>query len=381
MCASSRTRPGLTPVSARTAPRVISTSAAATPSPASPSTPTPSRSTLWLAALKPPMYAVALVPVCVGGAAAISAHTSLPWPLLTATLRTLALAAAGAASVIAWLNLSNDAWDAGTGVDAAKAESIVNLLRGRVLPVHLASLAALAAGISWLSSALAAAGCPVAWWKATMSSADPRPAALLTAAVTAGYLYQGPPFRLSYVGAGEPLCFAAFGPAAVTAFYLLGANCLRSVASALPPLLTPASAVSAFLVGLTTTSVLFCSHFHQVEGDRAAGKRSPLVRLGGDTGVAAGLLKQGVQLAYAVLALAAAAQALPLPAALSAVALSFAPARTLVARADADHAVPSRSRFLKLAALDWHGGLGAGLTLGLAGPAIFSSARAAGVLM
>lgn len=32
---------------------------------------------------------------------------------------------------------------------------------------------------------------------------------------------QCPPFRLSYQGLGEPLCFAAFGPFATTAFYLL----------------------------------------------------------------------------------------------------------------------------------------------------------------
>ena len=33
-------------------------------------------------------------------------------------------------------------------------------------------------------------------------------------------------------------------------------------------------------VGITVTSILFCSHFHQIDGDRAAGKMSPLVRLG-----------------------------------------------------------------------------------------------------
>lgn len=36
--------------------------------------------------------------------------------------------------------------------------------------------------------------------------------------------------------------------------------------------------------GLTTTAILFCSHFHQIEGDTAAGKTSPLVRLGTETG-------------------------------------------------------------------------------------------------
>ena len=44
--------------------------------------------------------------------------------------------------------------------------------------------------------------------------------------------------------------------------------------------LGPELATAAVLVGLTTTSILFCSHFHQIEGDIAARKMSPLVRLG-----------------------------------------------------------------------------------------------------
>lgn len=46
----------------------------------------------------------------------------------------------------------------------------------------------------------------------------------------------------------------------------------------MPPAVWAASA----LVGMTVASVLFCSHWHQIDGDRAAGKLSPLVRLGPD---------------------------------------------------------------------------------------------------
>ena len=35
-----------------------------------------------------------------------------------------------------------------------------------------------------------------------------------------GGCLQGPPFRWSYLGLGEPLCFVAFGPLATCAFYL-----------------------------------------------------------------------------------------------------------------------------------------------------------------
>jgi 2-carboxy-1,4-naphthoquinone phytyltransferase len=70
--------------------------------------------------------------------------------------------------------------------------------------------------------------------------------------------------------------------AAFTAMY-------RSIDATLPAwqllqqnsaLLTPVMVVC----GLTTTAILFCSHFHQIEGDKQAGKLSPLVRLGTATG-------------------------------------------------------------------------------------------------
>ena len=46
------------------------------------------------------------------------------------------------------------------------------------------------------------------------------------------------------------------------------------------PVLGNAVMVCSIVVGITTTAILFCSHFHQIDGDRAAGKLSPLVRLG-----------------------------------------------------------------------------------------------------
>ena len=47
----------------------------------------------------------------------------------------------------------------------------------------------------------------------------------------------------------------------------------------LPPIPTLVWLCGGF-VGATTTIMLFCSHFHQEDGDRAAGKLSPVVRLG-----------------------------------------------------------------------------------------------------
>lgn len=100
--------------------------------------------------------------------------------------------------------------------------------------------------------------------------------------------------RLSYKGLGEPLCFWAFGPLATTAFYLACQTAPSTLAytaaavntGAAHPALPVLAGVSSLLqllsvvVGITTTVILFCSHWHQIQGDLAAGKMSPLVRLG-----------------------------------------------------------------------------------------------------
>ena len=95
-----------------------------------------------------------------------------------------------------------------------------------------------------------------------------------------GYLYQGPPFRLGYLGLGEPLCFIAFGPLAYSAALLALSPIKNSF------LLIPWK--ESLLLGtgpsLATTLVLFCSHFHQIEEDKRHGKKSPIVILGSKKG-------------------------------------------------------------------------------------------------
>ncbi|XP_025981930.1 2-carboxy-1,4-naphthoquinone phytyltransferase, chloroplastic [Glycine max] len=128
----------------------------------------------------------------------------------------------------------------------------------------------------------------------------------LVCAIICGYIYQCPPFRLSYQGLGEPLCFAAFGPFATCAFYLLHGS--SSVMNHFPLSGTVLSA--SILVGFTTSLILFCSHFHQVEGDREVGKMSPLVRLGTKKG--AEVVKGAIFMLYALLVAFGLIKALPL---------------------------------------------------------------------
>ncbi|KAJ0078313.1 hypothetical protein Patl1_37181 [Pistacia atlantica] len=189
------------------------------------------------------------------------------------------------------LALSNDVHDFDTGADKNKKESVVNLVGSRVWTLLAAySLLVLGfIGLTWTS----------------LDVGNTPSILLLTSAIICGYIYQCPPFRLSYQGLGEPLCFAAFGPFATTAFYLL----LGSTSEIHNVPFTGAILSVSLLVGLTTTLILFCSHFHQVEGDRAVGKMSPLVRLGTERGSV--VVKVAVQTLYSLTFALGLSRALP----------------------------------------------------------------------
>ncbi|EFJ37116.1 hypothetical protein SELMODRAFT_67325, partial [Selaginella moellendorffii] len=229
------------------------------------------------------IYSVALIPLSVGSATAFLESGAFDGGQYSLLLVSSVL-------VITWLNLSNDAFDADTGVDKNKKESVVNIT-GSQRGVLLASVACLAFGCAGLL-------------RAALVASDIRVASLLAAAISCGYIYQCPPFRLSYKGLGEPLCFLAFGPFATTAFYLS-----QSHKAILP--LTPTLWGASALVGITTTLILLCSHFHQIEDDKAVGKISPLVRLGTENGSkVVTFLVTGL---YTGLCALAALKALPLP--------------------------------------------------------------------
>ncbi|MGB5711280.1 MAG: 2-carboxy-1,4-naphthoquinone phytyltransferase, partial [Waterburya sp.] len=74
---------------------------------------------LWLAAIKPPIYSVAIAPIAVGTAVAF-AETRL------FNAQNFFTFLASAILIIAWLNLSNDVFDSETGIDVNKAHSVVN---------------------------------------------------------------------------------------------------------------------------------------------------------------------------------------------------------------------------------------------------------------
>ncbi|HAX76875.1 MAG TPA: 2-carboxy-1,4-naphthoquinone phytyltransferase [Cyanobacteria bacterium UBA11372] len=205
-------------------------------------------SKLWMAAIKPPMYSVAIIPIWVGTAVAIAETKMLHRGIFSIFLFSAIL-------IIAWLNLSNDVFDSETGIDQNKAHSLVNLTGNKSLIFWLANLFLAIAILGIVAIAYLQQDLTVIW--------------LILLCCALGYSYQGPPFRLGYQGLGEIICLIAFGPLGVGAAYYSQAQ-TWSITS-LP---------AAVIVGIATSLILFCSHFHQVEDDLAAGKLSPIVRLG-----------------------------------------------------------------------------------------------------
>jgi 2-carboxy-1,4-naphthoquinone phytyltransferase len=208
----------------------------------------PSNRKLWLAAIKPPMYSVAMMPIIVGSVVAYAETAEFSGPIFFTFLIAAVL-------ILAWENLSNDVFDSETGIDVNKAHSVVNLTRNKTLVFALAN-GCLGLGITGMIAI-------------AVQQQDPTVLVLIGLCCLLGYFYQGPPFRLGYQGLGEILCFFSFGPLGVGAAYYSQAQGWSW-----------SSQFAGVLIGLTTTLVLFCSHFHQVEDDIAAGKRSPIVRLG-----------------------------------------------------------------------------------------------------
>tara|TARA_Y100001968_G_C19423540_1_gene753108 strand:- start:317 stop:1279 length:963 start_codon:yes stop_codon:yes gene_type:complete len=213
-------------------------------------------SDLWLKAIKLPMYSVAVMPsflVCgwlLGAGHGFRTHN-------------LILFLVGSILILLWENLSNDLFDAQTGIDEAnKPYSVVALVKNEIL-IRNISMVVLIMGI-------------MIFLLITYKSNNLLIFIVLICCFI-GYIYQGPPFRLGYKGLGEPLCWIAFGPFATFAAFLA----LIPISKEIPQdFIWNLSIILSAGPALATTLVLYCSHFHQVHEDKKHGKKSPVVRLG-----------------------------------------------------------------------------------------------------
>lgn len=282
---------------------------------------------LWMAAIKPPMYSVAIMPIWVGTAVAF-AETKILHGEVFLTFLTAAIC------ILAWENLSNDVFDSETGIDQNKAHSLVNLTGNKSLIFWLGNLFLVLGLLGILA---------IAWWQQDLTVIG-----LILICCALGYSYQGPPFRLGYQGLGEIICFFCFGPLGVVAAYYSQTQTWSQ-----------SSIAASVIVGIATSLILFCSHFHQIKDDLAAGKRSPIVRLG--TATAAQLLPWFGGSIYALTALFVALGIFPVWTLLSWASLPFA--IKLFRHVNQYHNQPEKVSNCKFIAVSVH--FWSGLLLGL----------------
>ncbi len=217
-----------------------------------------SNKSLWKQAIKWPLYSVAILPVFISGAYILNSFKNIKISNLIAF--TIA-----AILILIWENLTNDLFDSETGIDEFKFHSIVNLVRNKKI-VATTAYTSLVIGLLIISIIAISTSINVM--------------ILIAVCCFLGYLYQGPPFRLGYLGLGEPLCWLAFGPLTFSAT-LIALNPSDSYLFSIP---WRESLLLGSGPSLAITLVLFCSHFHQIKEDKESGKNSPLVRLGAKKG-------------------------------------------------------------------------------------------------
>lgn len=284
---------------------------------------------LWLAAIKPPMYTVAVIPISFGTALAYFSTGVFNISIFLTFLFS-------AIAIIAWLNLTNDVFDADTGIDVNKHHSVVNLTGNKNL-------------VFWIANGILLLGLGgiflINWWQQ-----DWTVLLLILASCFLGYTYQGPPFRLGYQGLGEFICFFTFGPMAIASAYYS-----QTQAFSLNSL------VISSIIGISTSIILFCSHFHQVKDDFAAGKKSPIVRLGTKKG--ANILIISVILVYILSTLFILTGQLPKQCLL--IWLSFPLAYQLINHVHQHHNQPEKIKNSKFIAVNFHFFSGLLLCLGL----------------
>ena len=207
-----------------------------------------------LLAARPRTLPAAVVPVLVGTAVAARAGH--------ARLAIAATALGGALLLQIGTNLVNDWGDFRRGADGpdrlgpTRVTQAGLLTAGQVLAAGLGAFGAAAVlGVVLIAEA----GWPVVW--------------IGLASIAAGIAYTAGPWPLAYHGLGEAFVFAFFGPVAVGGTELVQAGHVSAlgIAAALP-------------VGCLATAIMLVNNVRDVDGDRRAGKRTLVVRIGRGAG-------------------------------------------------------------------------------------------------
>ncbi len=204
----------------------------------------------WVEGARPRTLPAALAPVLAGSAVAWFENGFVP------LLAGLALVVALALQV--GVNYANDYSDGIRGTDAARVGPLRLVGSGVAAPTHVRAAAFGSFGLAAVAG-LAVVVLTGHWWLLAVGAA----------AIAAAWYYTGGSRPYGYLGLGELFVFIFFGLVAVTGTVYIQ---LGSV--------TRATWWTAIAIGALACAILVANNLRDLEGDRAAGKRTLATRLG-----------------------------------------------------------------------------------------------------
>lgn len=270
---------------------------------------------VWLQGARPRTLVASVCPVLVGTAVAASQGRLLVWRALTAMVVSLAIQVG--------VNYANDYSDGVRGSDTPARLGPVRLTAsGLASPAQVRRAAAIAFGVA------AVAGLALA------VAVDLRLVLVGAACILAAVLYTGGPRPYGYAGFGELAVLLFFGLVATTGTAYVQLERLSALAVA-----------ASFPVGLAAVALLLANNIRDLDGDRAAGKRTLAVRLG--RGRSRALFALTVAAVFVVVALIGLVRP-PALVALAALPLAVPPVRLVRRREDGPGLVAALSATTRL---------------------------------
>ncbi|MDE2732073.1 MAG: 1,4-dihydroxy-2-naphthoate polyprenyltransferase [Bacteroidota bacterium] len=205
---------------------------------------------VWFLAARPKTLPAAVAPVLVGTAMAWEAGGFHPWAALCALVCALLIQIG--------TNFCNDYADFVRGADTCARKGPL-----RVTQAGLISVRAMRAATVIVFTAAALLGGYL------IARGGEAVLAIGLASIAAGVLYTSGRFPLGYLGLGDILVLLFFGPIAVGGTYYV--QTLEITATVI---------VAGFAPGLLATAILLVNNIRDIDQDRAAGKKTTIVRFG-----------------------------------------------------------------------------------------------------
>jgi 1,4-dihydroxy-2-naphthoate octaprenyltransferase len=212
--------------------------------------PAPAPWRTWLAAARPRTLPAAVSPVVAGSA--VAGHDGRFDPAAAALCLGFALL------VQIGTNFANDYYDFVKGADNASRVG-----PRRAVASGLVAPATMRGAMAGVFAAAFAVGLGLVHW------GGPWMIAVGLVSIACGVAYTGGPLPLAYLGLGDLFVFVFFGLVAVGATYFVQAGRL-----------TWPAALAGVPMGLLATNILLVNNYRDADTDRAAGKRTLVVRLG-----------------------------------------------------------------------------------------------------